>query len=66
MLHELAPKAAVIAVLLNPKLATADSQLKDLQVAARALGLQIQYSSCEPGDGLGREVAGLRNGSQTR
>jgi putative ABC transport system substrate-binding protein len=41
VLHELMPNASVIAVLLNPKLATADSQLKEVQVAARALGLQI-------------------------
>jgi putative ABC transport system substrate-binding protein len=41
VLHELVRKASVIAVLLNPKLSTADSQLKDVQAAARALGLQI-------------------------
>jgi putative tryptophan/tyrosine transport system substrate-binding protein len=49
VLHELAPKAADLAVLLNPKLATADSQLKDMQVAARAVGRQIQvlYASSD-------------------
>ena len=41
-MHELAPKAAVIAVLINPKLSTAASQLKDVEMAARALGLQVQ------------------------
>jgi putative ABC transport system substrate-binding protein len=41
VLHELVPKAPVIAVLLNPKLSTAASQLNDVQAAARALGLQI-------------------------
>jgi putative tryptophan/tyrosine transport system substrate-binding protein len=41
-MHELVPKAAVIAVLLNPKLSTAASQLKDVEMAARALGLQVQ------------------------
>jgi putative ABC transport system substrate-binding protein len=41
VLHEVVPKAAVIAVLLNPKLSTATFQLEDMQVAARALGLQI-------------------------
>jgi putative tryptophan/tyrosine transport system substrate-binding protein len=41
-MHELVPKAAIIAVLLNPKLATAASQLKDVEMAARALGLQVQ------------------------
>jgi putative ABC transport system substrate-binding protein len=41
VLHELVPKAALVAVLINPKLSTADSQLKDLQEAARTLGQQI-------------------------
>jgi ABC-type uncharacterized transport system substrate-binding protein len=41
-MHELAPKAAVIAVLLNPKLSSAAFQLKDVEMAARALGLQVQ------------------------
>jgi putative ABC transport system substrate-binding protein len=42
LLHEMLPQVAVVAVLLNPKLSTATSQLKDLQVAASALGLQIR------------------------
>jgi putative ABC transport system substrate-binding protein len=41
-LHELEPKVAIVAVLLNPKLSTAASQLKDMQAAAQVLGLQIQ------------------------
>jgi ABC-type uncharacterized transport system substrate-binding protein len=40
-LHEVLPTAAVIAVLVNPTSPTADSQLKGLQAAARALGLQL-------------------------
>jgi ABC-type uncharacterized transport system substrate-binding protein len=49
-MHELVPKAAIIAVLLNPKLATAASQLKDVEMAARTLGLQVQvlHASTEP------------------
>src|SRR5215471_8209444 len=49
-MHELVPKAAIIAVLLNPKLATAASQLKDVEMAARTLGLQVQVlrASMEP------------------
>jgi putative ABC transport system substrate-binding protein len=39
--HELVPQAATIGVLLNAKLQTADSQLRDLQQAAAAIGLQI-------------------------
>src|SRR5262249_34212604 len=41
MLHDLQPKG-VIAVLLNPDLATVTSQSNDVQVAARALGLQVR------------------------
>jgi ABC-type uncharacterized transport system substrate-binding protein len=41
LLHELMPQAATIGVLLNPKFQPADSQLRDLQQAAPAIGLQI-------------------------
>ena len=40
LLHELAPAARVIAILVNPTNRNADSQSRDLQMAARALGLQ--------------------------
>jgi putative ABC transport system substrate-binding protein len=42
LLHELVPQAAKIGVLLNPKFQPADSQSRDLQQAAPAIGLQIQ------------------------
>ena len=43
LLHELVPKAVRIAVLVNPANApTAESTLRDIPEAARALGLQIQ------------------------
>jgi putative ABC transport system substrate-binding protein len=42
LLHELVPKATVIAVLVNPDNATAfETQSRDLQAAARSLGLQL-------------------------
>jgi putative ABC transport system substrate-binding protein len=41
VLHEVVPKAALIAVLLNPKLANSASQLQDVQEAARVLSRQI-------------------------
>ena len=49
VLYQLVPKAAVIAVLLNPQIPTASAQLKDIQTAARILGLQINvlYASTE-------------------
>jgi putative ABC transport system substrate-binding protein len=43
LLHELVPKAVRIAVLVNPaNIPATESQLRDLPVAARAMGLQIQ------------------------
>jgi ABC-type uncharacterized transport system substrate-binding protein len=41
LLHDLVPQVATIGVLLNPKYPSADSQLRDLQQAAPAIGLQI-------------------------
>jgi putative ABC transport system substrate-binding protein len=41
LLHELAPGAATIGVLLNPNFQPAESQLRDVYEAARALNLQI-------------------------
>jgi putative ABC transport system substrate-binding protein len=41
LLHELAPATDVIAVLLNPTYPVAETLAKDLQTAARALGLQV-------------------------
>jgi putative ABC transport system substrate-binding protein len=41
VLHEVVPKATLIAVLLNPNLSTAASQLQDVQEAARVLSRQI-------------------------
>ena len=41
ILHEVVPTAAEIAVLVNPTSPTTDSQLRNLQAAARALGLQL-------------------------
>jgi putative ABC transport system substrate-binding protein len=43
LLHELAPKAGRIAVLINPgNVPSAEATLRDLPEAARAIGLQIQ------------------------
>ena len=41
ILHEVVPTAALIAVLLNPTSPTADSQLRNLQAAADALGVRL-------------------------
>jgi putative tryptophan/tyrosine transport system substrate-binding protein len=42
ILRELVPSAAIIAVLVNPKSASTEFQLKDVQDAARAIGQQIE------------------------
>jgi putative ABC transport system substrate-binding protein len=41
LMHELVPAASVIGVLLNPKNPLFDTQLKDVQEAARTLGITI-------------------------
>jgi putative ABC transport system substrate-binding protein len=41
LLHELVPKAAVIGALVNPTSPNAETVSKELQAAARALGLEI-------------------------
>jgi putative ABC transport system substrate-binding protein len=41
LLHDLIPKAAAIGVLLNTDFSPAESQLRNVQEAARAIGLQI-------------------------
>jgi putative ABC transport system substrate-binding protein len=42
LLHESVPTATAIALLVNPSLPNAEAQLRDLQEAARTLGLQLQ------------------------
>ena len=41
LLHELVPSAAVIAMLANPNTSSTESQIRDVQDAARAIGLQL-------------------------
>jgi putative ABC transport system substrate-binding protein len=42
LLHTLLPQATTLGFLTNPRFASADSQLNDVQQAARALGLKIR------------------------
>jgi putative tryptophan/tyrosine transport system substrate-binding protein len=42
LLHELVPHAAVIAMLVNPTFPGTDTIINDMQVAARALGLELK------------------------
>src|SRR5712691_9390832 len=51
LIHELVPTASTIRLLLNPTNAVAETQSKDLQAAARTLGLQLRvlHASTERG-----------------
>jgi putative tryptophan/tyrosine transport system substrate-binding protein len=50
LLHELVPKATVIGLLINPTNPNAENQLRDMQAAARNLGLQLHilHASSDP------------------
>lgn len=52
LLHELVPKAAVIGVLVNPTYPYAETQSKDLQAAARTLGLGIHVVNANNESGV--------------
>jgi len=41
LLHELIPTATIIALLINPNNPTSETQTRDMQAAARTLGLQL-------------------------
>jgi putative ABC transport system substrate-binding protein len=41
LLHEMVPKAATMAVLINPNFSAAEAQLRDVQEAAARLGVQL-------------------------
>src|SRR5208337_82600 len=45
LMHELLPAAIMIGLLLNPTNAVAENQSKDLQAAARTLGLQLRIAN---------------------
>jgi putative ABC transport system substrate-binding protein len=45
LLHELVPKASLVALLVNPDRATAEPQARKAQEAARSFGLQLQVLS---------------------
>jgi putative ABC transport system substrate-binding protein len=43
ILHDMVPKAALIAVLINPKNPNVGGRTTDIETAARAMGLQLQF-----------------------
>jgi putative ABC transport system substrate-binding protein len=59
ILHEAIPTGALVAVLLNPTSPTADSQLKQLQQAARTLALQLHVLHASTGSDFEQVFATL-------
>jgi putative ABC transport system substrate-binding protein len=53
LLHELVPRAATIGVLLNPSFPPFDGQVRDMQEAARAIGMQVQILRASTGGEIG-------------
>jgi putative tryptophan/tyrosine transport system substrate-binding protein len=66
LMHELVPRATIIAVLVNPTDPNSETQLKDLQAAARILGVQLDvlHASTERDfDKVFATLAQLRTGA---
>jgi len=57
LLHELVPRATAIAVLVNPNSPVADVQSKELQEAARTIGLQLHTQNASGESELDRAFA---------
>src|SRR5262249_37565274 len=51
LLREVAPKASVVAVLVNPVSPEAMPEIRDVQAAARAMGLELRmFNAATPGE----------------
>ena len=59
LLHEMAPKVAAVGVLINPSNASAESQVEQVQTAARSLGLQAHVRNASNDRDLVAAVEGL-------
>ena len=59
LLHDLLPQATVIAVLVNPNLPDAAEQMRDVQEAARTLGLRIRVLNASTESEIDRAFATL-------
>jgi putative ABC transport system substrate-binding protein len=60
LLRELAPRAATIAVLVNPKNPTADDQVTDIETAARAISQRIQIFKAMSADDIETAFTAMR------
>jgi putative ABC transport system substrate-binding protein len=59
LLHQLVPKASVIGLLVNPNYPEASLQVRDLEDAAGALGLQISVANADTENGVDAAIARL-------
>jgi putative ABC transport system substrate-binding protein len=59
LLHEMVPKVAVVGVLINPRNANAENQWRELQRAAKSLGLDAVAGRVNSDDDLEQAVQGL-------
>jgi putative ABC transport system substrate-binding protein len=59
LLHQLLPRATVIAALVNPNFPDVADQLRDLQEAARTLGLQLRVFNASTDSEIGTGFAAL-------
>jgi putative ABC transport system substrate-binding protein len=59
LIRELVPKAAVVAMLINPAYPTADTQSRGMQAAAQTLGLEIRVLHASTDRDLDRAFAAL-------
>ena len=66
LLRELVPAARRVAVLVNPTDANAESQLRDVDAAARAMGLQVQVVNTSTSQDLDAAFATFARSGLTR
>jgi putative tryptophan/tyrosine transport system substrate-binding protein len=59
LLHELVPAASMIAMLVNPNLRTANPTMRDLETAARSLGLQLRVLTASTERGIDEVFASI-------
>jgi putative ABC transport system substrate-binding protein len=59
LLHEMVPKVTAVGVLINPSYASANSQVEQVQTAARSLGLQLHVRNASNDRDLAAAVESL-------
>jgi putative ABC transport system substrate-binding protein len=62
LLHELVPAAARVAVLVNPAEGNAETDLRDVEPAARAMGLQLQVLKASTSGEINAAFAAIARG----